>query len=91
MSSGNGGRSGAAYRALCDQVYRSNTHCWLCGQVVDPSLRAPDPRSRSVDHVTPLHDGGSLLDPANARLAHLGCNSSRGRRLQDETPHLRRW
>lgn len=32
----------------------------------------------SVDHITPLHDGGEPFDLRNLRPVHLGCNSSRG-------------
>ena len=51
--------------------------CGICDEPVDPDLRAPDPKSASIDHVVPLSLGGDDT-PANVRLAHLGCNVSRG-------------
>ena len=47
----------------------------------DPVTGKVNPKSKSLDHATALANGGSLLDPANHRLAHLGCNS--GRRDRD--------
>lgn len=84
--SGNNGRAGRPYRRLCAQVYREETECWLCGDPVDPDLRWPHPRSRSLDHIVPISLGGSRLDRSNARLAHLDCNTIRGNRPPAATP-----
>lgn len=77
---------GRPYRALQAWVYATYTHCWLCHQIVDKTLPYRDPAtgrinraSKSVDHVIPLLLRPDLaLDKANARLAHLRCNTSRG-------------
>lgn len=61
--------------------------CWLCNEPVDMSLRHPDPRSASVDHVIPLSLGGDDLK-SNVRLAHLGENLARGNRVDWEVPEL---
>lgn len=54
--------------------------CGLCGLPVDDYLTYPDPRSASLDHVTPLSLGGShMLE--NVQLAHLGCNVQKGARV----------
>jgi 5-methylcytosine-specific restriction endonuclease McrA len=54
--------------------------CHICGLDVDPSLRFPDPHSRSLDHIVPLTRGGKH-EPANVALAHFGCNAAKGNRL----------
>ncbi len=83
MSSAGDGRKTAAYQTLQRIVCRPQPgvgRCWLCGDLID---YAAPPRSRlrpSLDHVTAIANGGSLLDPANARLAHLGCNAAKGAR-----------
>lgn len=58
---------------------RDGWRCHLCRRRVDPSLRAPHPRSRSFDHLIPVSHGGTDA-PENLRLAHLRCNVSRGNR-----------
>lgn len=58
---------------------RDGWRCHLCRRRVDPGLRAPHPRSRSFDHLTPVSHGGTDA-PENLRLAHLRCNVSRGNR-----------
>lgn len=47
--------------------------CGVCGDLVDPSLKYPDPRSKSLDHVVPIARGGTHSSE-NAQLAHLRCN-----------------
>lgn len=56
---------------------RDGWRCGICGDLVDPSCRFPDPLSASVDHIVLVAVGGSN-DLANLRLAHLGCNMRRG-------------
>jgi hypothetical protein len=70
---------GWAYRKLREQVLREETHCWLCGEEVDKSLRYPDRMCASADHVMPVAAGGAPHDRENIRLAHLFCNMSRPR------------
>lgn len=76
------GRVGRPYRRLRQQVVAAGTHCELCGEPVDKTLRFPHPMSPSLDHRLPLSRGGAPLARANAGLAHLGCNSRKrdGRR-----------
>lgn len=61
--------------------------CWLCNEPVDMSLRHPDSRSASVDHVVPLSLGGDDLK-SNVRLAHLGENLARGNRVDWKVSEL---
>ena len=76
------GRTGHRWRVLCTQVYREETHCWLCRRWVDQTLPHNDPQARSVDHVVELWQGGDPLDRANCRLAHRGCNSIKSNHLR---------
>ncbi|WP_415855642.1 HNH endonuclease [Sinomonas sp. G460-2] len=53
--------------------------CWLCGHDVDYSAPHDDSSAPSVDHVRPRSTHPHLInEPSNLRLAHLGCNKSRG-------------
>jgi 5-methylcytosine-specific restriction endonuclease McrA len=84
------GRTGVAWRRVCERVLKGATVCHICGGDLD--FDAP-PRSRwspSVDHILPLRAMRGLdmesqrrmaLDPANLRPAHYGCNSGRGARV----------
>jgi 5-methylcytosine-specific restriction endonuclease McrA len=56
---------------------RDGWRCHLCRRKVDRRLRSPHPRSPTFDHLIPISDGGTD-DPANLRLAHRFCNTSRG-------------
>jgi hypothetical protein len=58
---------------------RDRWKCGICGKRIGRSFKAPHPRSKSVDHVIPLSEGGDDT-AANKRAAHLGCNLSRGNR-----------
>lgn len=68
-------------------VAKSKGACALCLEPVDLSLRYPDPRSRSVDHIVPLILGGPDT-LANVQLAHLRCNLQKWARLEGETEPL---
>lgn len=77
---------GRPYRRLQAWVYATQHTCWICHRQVDKTLPYRDPHtgevnrwSKSLDHVVPCRQRPDLaLDPANARLAHLKCNTSRG-------------
>lgn len=77
---------GTAWQALRRRVIAEETHCWLCHHEVDPTIPWPDPRSPAVDHVTPRSHGGDPYARDNVRLAHLGCNASRGNRPPTRRP-----
>lgn len=61
-------------------IARDGTECQLCGDHINAELKFPNPLSTSVDHIIPRSHGG-LDEMNNYRLAHLGCNSRRGNRL----------
>lgn len=58
---------------------RDGWRCHLCCKAVHQRFAAPDPRSPTFDHLIPVSAGGTDA-PENLRLAHWGCNSSRGAR-----------
>lgn len=75
------GRSGRPWERLKALVYGEETHCWVCREYVDQRLHHNDRRARSVDHVIPRWRRPDLAYVrSNLRLAHRGCNSSRGNR-----------
>ena len=74
----------AAWRRLRDVLLKQarfeSAPCALCGGVISYELTGRDPMAPSIDHIVPRSAGGSLLDPANCRVSHYGCNSRRGAR-----------
>lgn len=70
-------RSGRPWRRLQEQVFLEEHSCWICGEWVNQHLPTGHARSRTVDHVIALRDGGPALDRDNCRLAHRGCNTIR--------------
>lgn len=73
------GRTGRPWRRMRERVLSEEPDCWLCDQPIDRSVPFPNRGSASVDHVVRIRDGGSPLDRANLRAAHLGCNLDRER------------
>ncbi len=55
---------------------RDRWRCGICRKVIGKSFKYPHPRSKSVDHVIPLSQGGDDT-AANKRAAHLSCNQGR--------------
>lgn len=66
--------------ALRSQVLDRDEWQCFCGEPIDPSLRFPDPRSATIDHVLAVAVFGPINEPWNLRAAHLGCNASKGAR-----------
>lgn len=56
---------------------RDGFRCQLCRRKVDMGLKAPHPKSPTIDHVIPLADDGDDVR-ANVQLAHRWCNTSKG-------------
>ena len=54
--------------------------CYICGEALDRTIRWPDPRSVTLDHVTPVAlDGADHVD--NLRPVHWRCNREKGDNL----------
>ena len=50
--------------------------CILCDNPIDPTLKAPHPKSRTLEHLTPIARGGRH-DIDNIAFAHYSCNASK--------------
>ncbi len=55
--------------------------CGICGQPIDVTLKYPDPRSCTLDHIVEVCLGGSEHDPANHQPACLDCNRRKSGRF----------
>lgn len=62
---------------LTEIARRDGYRCKLCRRKVDMQLKAPHPKSPTVDHIVPLAQGGDDTR-VNVQLAHWGCNSRKG-------------
>ena len=62
---------------------RDGWRCHLCGGRISKTLRAPHPKSASIDHLVPLSCGGHDV-PENVKAAHLGCNCAKGASAMNE-------
>ena len=61
-------------------IARTRAACHICGQPIDYTLPHLDPRAFVIDHVVPLHKGGTdTLD--NVKAAHRECNSKKRARI----------
>lgn len=72
-------RHALTWDGITDQeiLDRDRWTCGICRKKIGKTYTYPHPRSKSVDHVIPLAEGGD--DTAvNKRAAHLGCNQRRG-------------
>lgn len=66
-----------SYRLAVDILaHYQGTDCGICGEPIDMSVRFPDKRCATVDHIVPLAMGGTDA-VANLRLAHYSCNCRR--------------
>jgi len=64
--------------------HRDAWRCGICHRSVSRSIYdSQNPMSKSVDHIIPVSQGGTD-DPANLRLAHLGCNMRRSNKGGNE-------
>lgn len=69
-----------------EDIYeRDNWVCQLCGDPIDRLGVAPEPLSRSIDHIVPIARGGEH-SRANTQAAHLGCNVRKGVRMMSQVP-----
>ncbi|MGB5697222.1 MAG: HNH endonuclease [Polyangiales bacterium] len=72
--------------ALFEIAERDDWACHICGKGVPRVLIRGrfgiHPLAPTIDHVVPLSKGGPDMR-ANVKLAHFGCNSSKGNRTPD--------
>jgi rRNA maturation endonuclease Nob1 len=67
-------RGSAAEKFLDSEIFERDLWiCQICGEPIDQSAKAPEPLSRSLDHITPISKGGSHTRE-NVQTAHLQCN-----------------
>ena len=57
--------------------------CILCGDSIDPTLKAPHNMSHTIEHLTPIARGGRH-DIDNIDFAHYGCNARKRDRTLEE-------
>ena len=58
---------------------RDGWRCWICDEVVDPSMSVNDDRGPSIDSRSAKPKGKGSTDPVQERLAHRGCNTKKAR------------
>jgi 5-methylcytosine-specific restriction endonuclease McrA len=69
-------------------IARNKPPCGICGGEIDYTLRYPDPMSYVVDHVLPVHHGGTD-ELANKQAAHNTCNRLKWDRVDgDQEPAI---
>lgn len=84
------GRSGRPWRRLVQTARRELPPvCHLCGALIDLSLHRNDAMAWTLDHLTPLAEGGAPESLANLAPAHRRCNSRKGGRA-DYVPPTRK-
>lgn len=89
------GRAGREWERIKAELFVPGAHCWICRQPIIYGLRRNHPKGPSVDHVRSLDMGGHPTARANLRVAHFGCNSSKGAgrpaKQAAARPRSRRW
>lgn len=68
----------AEYDRNRHRVLSEESECWICLELVDKTLPGTHRNGPSVDHVIARDDGGTN-ERSNLRLAHLRCNTARGK------------
>lgn len=74
-------RSSNRWQRLRLQVLAEETHCGLCGEEVDLTLKYPKPGSPSADHIVAVNgdfDHPLMFERSNLQLAHFGCQCLQG-------------
>jgi len=73
----------SAWKKKRATVIKEETHCHICLEEVDKTLKKPNPMAAQVDHILPSSQSGSD-DRSNLRLAHALCNQKRSTKSIDE-------
>lgn len=77
----------ASFRRECEQA---DAPCWICRQPIDYSItngyaEKLNTEAWEPDHLYPRSTHPHLMmDRANLRASHLGCNRSRGNKMLDD-------
>ena len=75
---------GNATPKIIEAKWEASDHtCILCGEPIDPTLKAPHNMSRTIEHLTPIARGGRH-DLDNIAFAHWSCNSQKRDRTLEE-------
>lgn len=70
------GRSDAQWIRLSQRLRAEmEPVCHRCGDEIDLTLHHRDRMSWTLDHLTPMAEGGDPYDPGNLKPAHRSCNS----------------
>lgn len=86
----------ASFRAECAAA---DEPCWICRQPIDYSIVNPVGEKQNTeawepDHLYPRSTHPHLMmDRANLRASHMGCNRARGKEMVDDDlgPLSRQW
>lgn len=70
---------------LAEIAARDHEHCCLCGDPVDMTLSGLETWGPTIDHVTPISNGGPDTR-RNVQLAHRRCNLIKGNSMPDVVP-----
>lgn len=63
------------------RILATQDYCYLCGKLVDKTLKRPDPYAPEVDHIIPIAKGGHPSAIDNLALVHGICNKRKGDNL----------
>jgi 5-methylcytosine-specific restriction endonuclease McrA len=71
------------------RLRRAAGPCWICGGVIDYSVKSPDPMSFELDHKKPKELFPELaFEPTNWAASHRKCNRAKSNR--EFAPIIRR-
>lgn len=89
------GRGGRQWRRLVDELVPPGSMCEspVCrfdDREIWFGVRRNHPRSRSLDHIVPLSEGGHPTARWNLRPAHFGCNSAKTNLTKPDAPRKSR-
>lgn len=62
------------------RILATQDYCYICGKLVDKSLKAGSDMSPEIDHIIPIAKGGHPSDISNLALTHRICNRQKGDR-----------
>lgn len=66
------------------RILATQDYCYICGKLVDKSLKRPDPMAPEIDHIIPIAKGGHPSDISNLCLTHGACNRAKGDKLNPD-------